>query len=204
MRFEQRGFTLVEMMIALVVLSLVSLGTVTALRTMGMTHERLSATTERVDEIRQVSQFLRDSLRQVMAAPQSGFDGAWVMPVAGLPIAEREELVWLAPFQAAGGSGGLNYFRLYRVDNTLRLQLQAHHAAFDHSSWPGLGDGELLVTGLEEFYIEYRLDMSQSWQDRPTPEELLTRFPAMLRIVIKADGRYWPEIVVAPSQAGGM
>ena len=204
MRFETRGFTLVEMMIALVVLSLVSLGTLTALRTMGMTQERLSATTERVDELRQVSQFLRDSLRQAMAPPQPGFDGTWVFSAAGLPVAERDELVWLAPFHAAGGSGGLKFFRLFRVIDSLRLQLQSHRADFDHDSWQSLGEGEILVTGLEEFRIDYRPDIAGPWLPAPTQEALSNQFPALVRIVVKAEGRYWPEVIVALDQAGGV
>ena len=61
-----RGFTLVEVMVALVVLSLLMLGTLSALRTFGDTQTRIKATAQQTDQVRQVSQFLRNTLRQAV------------------------------------------------------------------------------------------------------------------------------------------
>jgi len=198
---EQRGLTLVELLIVLVVLSLISLGTVTALRTIGSTQERLSETTTRVDELRQISQFLRSSLRQAVVPPQSAGGATWAIPRPGLPVATRDEVVWLAPFDSAG-LAGLTFFRLYREGDTLRLQLRVYRDEFDHAAWPLAGEGEVLVDGLEEFSIAYRLAYDDAWQTSLVEEDLLNRLPVSLRIVIKADGRYWPDIVVSPDQAG--
>lgn len=202
MRADSRGFTLVEMMIALVVLSLISLGTVTAMRTLGMTQERLSATTERVDELRQVSQFLRNSLRQAVVPPQSGFGGTWAEPVAGLALAEDDELIWLAPFDTAGGMGGLIYFRLYRDGSDLRVQLQPHRDTFDHASWTTLAAGEVLVSGLEDLQIGYRHATGEAWQAAIADDDLSNYLPEAIRIVIRADGRFWPDIIVSPELGG--
>lgn len=202
-RTGSRGFTLVEMVISLVVLSFISLGTVTALRTLGNTHDRLSSTTARVDELRQVSQFLRSSLRQAMAPLMAGFDGVWIAESSGLPRAWPEEVIWLAPFEGAGGTGGLVYFRLYRDGERLRLQLQPFREAFDHGVWVALEPGDVLVDGLESFRVSYRIAPFGPWLDTLTGEESQRQTLPDIRIAIRADGRYWPDIVVSPSQAGG-
>lgn len=202
-RSGSRGFTLVEMVIALMVFSFISLGTVTALRTLGSTQERLSATTARVDELRQVSQFLRSSLRQALAPLQQGFDGIWVAQNSSLPRALPEEVIWLAPFDAAGGAGGLVYFRLYRDGDRLRLQLQRYHESFSHDSWAMFEPGNILVDGLQSFRVSYRIEPFGPWLDSLAgQEDQLSGLPD-IRIVIRADGRFWPDIVVSPDLAGG-
>ena len=56
------GFTLVEVMVALTILSLVMMATVTGLRTLANTQSAIERMTSRVDEVRSVSIFLRDLL----------------------------------------------------------------------------------------------------------------------------------------------
>ena len=202
MHSAQRGFTLVEMMIALVVLSLISLGTLSAMRTMAMTQERLTATTDRVDELRQVSQFLRASLRQARVPPSSGFGGIWAVPIAGLALAQHHEVVWLAPFELAGGASGLNHLRVYPDGGSLRIQFQPYREEFDQTSWSGLEAGEILVKDLEEFAVYYRLVRHGPWVEEIVEEDMVDGIPAAIRLVVKSGGRYWPEIVVSPDQGG--
>ncbi|HHX81602.1 MAG TPA: prepilin-type N-terminal cleavage/methylation domain-containing protein [Pseudomonadaceae bacterium] len=202
MHSEQRGFTLVEMMIALVVLSLISLGTLSAMRTMAMTQERLTATTDRVDELRQVSQFLRASLRQARVPPSSGFGGTWGGSTAGPALAQHHEVVWLAPFELAGGASGLNHLRVYPDGDNLRIQFQPHRQEFDQTSWSGLEAGEILVKNLEEFAVYYRLVNNGPWVEEIIEEDMVDGLPAAIRLVVKSGGRYWPEIVVSPDQGG--
>ena len=82
------GFTLVEVVVATVVLSLLLLATVTALRTFGNTQLALERKTLRVDEIRSVSNFLRDLMESTVVGNDSG----------GLSL--------------GAGSGGSTYFKL--------------------------------------------------------------------------------------------
>ena len=56
-----QGFTLVEVMVSLAILSLVMLVTVSGFRTLGNTATSISAMTGRTDELRSVSMFLRDA-----------------------------------------------------------------------------------------------------------------------------------------------
>ena len=69
---RRRGFTLIEMSVALVVLSLIMLATVTALRTLGNTQVAVDRLTLRNDEIRSVSSFLRDALESAILGGGTG------------------------------------------------------------------------------------------------------------------------------------
>ena len=63
---DNRGFTLVEVMVALSILSLLLLATISALRTFGNTQVSVEKLTNRVDEVRTVSGFLRDTLQSAV------------------------------------------------------------------------------------------------------------------------------------------
>ena len=62
------GFTLVEVMVSITVLSMILLATVTALRTFGNTQSSLQRMTHRVDEVRSVSGFLRAAIESATIA----------------------------------------------------------------------------------------------------------------------------------------
>ena len=67
-----RGFTLIEVVVSLAILSLVLLGTVTGLRTLGNTQVSLERVTQRADEVRTVSAFLRDLMESAVVGSGSG------------------------------------------------------------------------------------------------------------------------------------
>ena len=67
-----RGFTLVEVVVALAVLSLIMLATVTGLRTLGNTQVAVDRQVDRVSELRAVSSFLRDSFGAAVTGSGGG------------------------------------------------------------------------------------------------------------------------------------
>ena len=69
---RQPGFTLVEVVVALSILALIMLATVTGLRTLARTQVALERVTERVDEVRTVSTFLRSTFESAILASQGG------------------------------------------------------------------------------------------------------------------------------------
>lgn len=199
MRRCNRGFTLVEILVALVVLSLISLGTLTAMRTLGSTQEKLTATTDRVDELRQVSRFLRNTLRQAMPSPEQGGGGTWasMAPKPSVQGSDRE-IVWLAPLTSVQGVSGLNRLRLYLDESTLRLQFAPYAPGSDDFTWDGFDEGHVLVEDVEEFAIAYRTATGEPWLD--ALEENNSAMPQAVRITLKARGRYWPDLIVAPDR----
>lgn len=207
---QQQGFTLVEIIIALVVLSLISLGSLTAMRTLADTQTKLNATVERVDEMRQVSRFLRNSLRQAMLPPSSGGVGTGIWAEMGrvgrgVLRHEADELVWLGPLDSVGGFPGLNYMRLYhdRGEQALRLQIAPYHRDLENIDWNLFDEGYLLAESVDEFELAYRMSVDEGWARSLVKNENETEdIPAAIRINIRAQARYWPEIIVAPHQGG--
>ena len=63
---RQRGFTLLEVMIALVILSMIMVATMAALRGLGNTKATITLVTNRLDEVRVASGFLRHALGSAM------------------------------------------------------------------------------------------------------------------------------------------
>lgn len=206
-RNPQRGFTLVEIMISIAVLAMISLAMVTAMRTLANTQESLTRTTDRVDEMRQVSQFLRQSLQQAQGAGAAGGQGGtstWQTSMgggqAGLLRSEVDEIVWSAPLDSIQGMSGITYIRLYREDDQLKLQfLPGYMAPPDLSTyvWEEAGDGYLLVTDVSEFSIAYRPLPEGPWLERLAPEAAAI-MPQSIGLTIRAHDRYWPQIVVSP------
>jgi general secretion pathway protein J len=67
-----RGFTLIEVMIALTLLSMIMVAIIAAMRTFGNTKATIQQVTNRVDEIRVVSEFLRKTIGSAMPVLQQG------------------------------------------------------------------------------------------------------------------------------------
>lgn len=197
---HSRGFTLVEMLVALVVLSLISLGTLSAMSTLGSTQQKLTATTDRVDEMRQVGDFLRNTLRQAMPSPGQGGGGTWANMAPSPSVqGDSSEMTWLAPLISVEGVSGLNRLRLYLDDSTLRLQFTPYRPGGDTFTWSGFDDGHVLVNQVEEFAIAYRTAAGEPWLD--ALDDNHTAIPQAIRITLRARGRYWPDMIVAPDRS---
>jgi general secretion pathway protein J len=69
---SSRGFTLIEVIVALGIFSLIMLATVSGYRTLGNTASTIDRMTDRTDELRSVSAFLRDALENAVVGTESG------------------------------------------------------------------------------------------------------------------------------------
>jgi general secretion pathway protein J len=196
-RNRSGGFTLVEVVVALAVLSLLMVAVVAALRTFGNTQGSLDKIAGRIDEIRSVSSFLRDSLEaSVVGASDSGG-----LSFGGSGGGEREPsyfkgdaggFVWKARMVFGEAYGGTFLLHVMRTDETLQLQWQVPPAPIESATWEGQLS-RVLVDQLQEFQVSYRGKPGTDWQgqwDEPDSPELV-------RLNIKAGGRYWPELVMA-------
>lgn len=182
-----RGFTLIEVVVALTILSLISLATVTALRTIAMTKERLEQTSARTTELRVISSFLRRVL--VDALPV--IDESSVRRDTLLK-GSASELIWVAPFSASRRFGGIMLFRLYVHDSSLMLETQPFYGSRHKVTWDS-ADPFLLVPDLDSIEFSYFQSGAQEWLDswfgRPGN-------PDRIRIRVMAGKRYWPDIIV--------
>ncbi len=193
-----RGFTLVEVMVALTILSLILLATVTSLRTFGNTQTTLEQVTSRIDEVRTVSGFLRGALGSAVVGEASdglslGGGGA---SAETLFKGDAAGLQWRAALLLGEGYGGTFLLRVGAEDGDLVLRwLDPELIRTREPDW-GQSESRVLVKNLEDLRVDYREDVFGEW----LPEWDGRGNPALVRMNIRARGRYWPELIMQVQQ----
>lgn len=185
---EQRGFTLVEIVVALTVMSMIVLATLSAVRTLGDTQKRVEATTLRLDEMRLVSQFLRNSLRQSVPVRTLARPGGYFLVGAA-------ELSWIAPLSGVEGLAGLQYKHLFLDGETLKIQFLPYHPTMEVPDWGGV-KGHILLEQVSEFAVSVRENTQSPWRERWGEQEV--NVPQGVKLQLRARERYWPDLVIAP------
>jgi general secretion pathway protein J len=191
-RVASSGFTLVEVIVSLAILSLIMVATISALRTFGQTQSSLDKVTQRIDEVRSVSSFLRDTFESSVVGKSSG--GGLSMGggasagsyLKGGPTAMN----WKAFVQFGEGYGGAFLVRVERDEDQLKLKWQDVPPKLDNVSWDNAPE-RVLVEGLEELQLDYRKEFASAWQDEWSQQSS----PSLVRMTIKAHGRFWPELI---------
>ncbi len=108
--FGSVGFTLVELLVAMALLSLLMLGMASALRSMAQTEERVDSRLEQADEFRVATGFLDTILGRVSVRKTTALlkEGESPYLFSGRP----DEMAWLGIMPARHGAGGRTFFRL--------------------------------------------------------------------------------------------
>lgn len=195
---SQQGFTLVEVMVALSILSLIMLATVTGLRTLANTQVAIERMTGRVDEVRTVSSFLRDALESAIVSSSGGR--------LSLGGGRREStffelspdsMAWKSTVLFGEGYGGSHLVRVAKENAQLVLRWQ--EAGSDRGGparpggqldWSG-ADFRVLIDDLEELKISYRRSFSASWTEKWDRGGA----PLLVRLQLRSAGRYWPDLI---------
>ncbi len=152
------GFTLVEVVVSLAILSLIMVATISALRTFAQTQTSLEGVTQRIDEVRSVSSFLRDTFESSVVGKSSG--GGLSMgsgTSAGSYLkGGPTEMNWKAFVQFGEGYGGAFLVRVERDEDQLKLKWQDIPQRLESVSWDETPE-RVLVEGLEELRLDYQL-----------------------------------------------
>jgi general secretion pathway protein J len=187
-----RGFTLVEVVVALSILSLIMLAVISALRTFGNTQASLERLTDRVDQMRTVSGFLRDTLQSAVVGPRaSSLSLGGIPPESSYFNGDSSSLEWKAPILFGEGYGGTFLVRVGREQDRLVLRWQEPTRDEEDIEWDDTPSRDLLQ-GVEEFSVSYRAEFGQPWQKQWHEQNS----PALVRMGIKAAGRYWPDLIL--------
>lgn len=182
-----RGFSLIEVVVALTVLSLISLAVVTALRTFAMTQERLDDVSSRTSEMRTVNRFLNRALVDALPLVRGAANG----PHSFLQ-GSNQELVWAAPLSASSRLGGVMIIRLFVADGGLMMQMLPFNNTQQDMPWDSV-EVFPVVPRLDEFSLEY-FDFQYGRWVGEWNSSLIN--PDRIRISIAANGRHWPDIIV--------
>jgi general secretion pathway protein J len=200
-----RGFTLLELTIALVLMALMAAMMFGSLSFAGRSWDGGEAKVAQVNEMRQTGEFLRAQLGSQFPLR--------ARKVAEFPLrfaGERGEMRYAAALPARVAEGGIYYFRLSVVQEGDRSLLVQHRVipepgATDEPDFSG-ADRSVLAAGITELRISYfgrdagaALTEAPTWRDRWDDRQ---RLPLLLRIeVVPEKGPAWPQLVVEPRQA---
>ena len=192
------GFTLVEVIVALGIFSLIMLATVSGYRTLGNTASTIDRMTDRTDELRSVSTFLREALENAVVGTESGggdeltfgASAASAAPVAYFKVA-KGGMEWRAKILFGEAYGGSYFLRLAKRSDELVLQWQEPNAQFEPTAWDKSPSRKVLDQ-LQVFEIWTRTDSNSKW----TRKDVEGEAPSHVKLVIKANGRFWPELIM--------
>jgi general secretion pathway protein J len=186
-RCPEAGFTLVEVMVAVVILGMVMLATATALRTFGMTYERLLGATDQSSEMREVTRFLNLALRDTL-------------PDTNVVDGSGTELMWVAPLDRVGSAGGLQHLRLRKRGDALELSFAPYirgESTEGEPNWGLMVDNFVLVDDVDRLSFQYFLD---PWSDPVTSYragDSSPTIPYAIGLELVVAGKAWPPLIVA-------
>ena len=188
---RRRGFTLIEMSVALVVLSLIMLATVTALRTLGNTQVAVDRLTLRNDEIRSVSSFLRDALESAILGGDTG--GLSLGGVVNPTLFEISptSLVWRSVVRFGENAGGSYVVRVALEGSELVLRWQRPDASGRLDEWNKTAS-RAFIGDVQSFDVAYRREFAGPWLSEWDEQGA----PAWVRLQVRAGERFWPDIVM--------
>ena len=195
MRDKTVGFTLIEVVVSLAVLSLILLATVSALRTFANTQVSLDKMMGRVDEVRTVSGFRRDLFEGSVAGKQKG-GGLSIGGSGGSELAYFEAtpqwVEWQAPVLFGEVYGGAQLLKLIKEEGALKLYWQDPPAQRHKVDWAGKSS-RVLVEAVEEFQLSFKPEFNADWHNGEWDSQ---GAPALVRLSIKAAGRHWPDLIL--------
>ena len=193
----QLGFTLVELLVTMALLSILMLGMASALRTMAQTVERVDTRLTEADEFRVATGFLRTILGRVSARKR-------VVPLAegGSPYmfsGAPDAVAWVGIMPARHGAGGRNFFRLavepLQGESALVIRFLPWSDRTEFPDW-SQSESRVLVKGITSFALFYE-DGRQAapfWMDAWQRTDSM---PDRMRIELQTNAGPWPLWVVS-------
>ena len=194
---RQNGFTLVEVLVVMTLLSLVVLALGSALRTTAQTEERVDQRLARNDEIRVVTGFLQSVLGRISGEKRQGITSADESPF--LISAGPQELVWAGVMPARFGVAGRQFFRLALAEVGGSSALVLQFTRLEESVLPTAWDqaaSEVLVRNVAAFALQYQ-DAAQDQPEWLAAWQTKDRLPSHVLISMEAANVAWPPLVVA-------
>ncbi len=206
-RSRMGGFTLVELLVTMALLSLLMLGMASALRTMAQTEERVDARLADADEFRIATGFLRTVLGRISAQKNTALSraGSSSFLFEGLPDA----VSWIGVMPARYGAGGRNFFRLAVEPVQGEAALVVRFVPWvDSAAFPDWAQAQsrVLVQGVTAFSLVYE-DAHHSPSMWVSTWGRTDSVPERVRLELQTRAGPWPVWVVAmrrlPASARG-
>jgi prepilin-type N-terminal cleavage/methylation domain-containing protein len=194
---KQRGFTLLEMLIAFSLVSLLFLALFASFNTIGRSWDAADTRINKTDDMRLITDFLRRQLGQAMVVRIKGEKEAQVYAFEGTATSLR----YAAPLQPLQHQGGVFLVELDIVAGKDGKKLEMLYAPYrPELTWDEAfeeAEPVLVFDGLKDAAFEYfgaeeegkDSEWTSDWEDRP-------RYPDMLKLTLADKERAWPEMLV--------
>ena len=200
-RLLASGFTLVEMLVAMSLLSLIVLGLAGAMGTMGRTETSIDNRLERMDESRASTDFLRAVLGRISAKRVQGLQQQGMLsaaPSAFFFEGADQSMTWVGVMPARYGVGGRYHFRLAMgsYDGAPAVIL-SYLPWIDQQTLPHWGAAQTYpllqhATGLSFQYLNGGIDPPQWGSDWGVVDQL----PQAVQVVMTTETSVLPPVVV--------
>jgi general secretion pathway protein J len=201
-RRRGRGFTLIEMLVALALVSLMSVAMIDAYRFSQRTFVQTTRVDAAVHDVAAAQRLLRRVIEQAYPFESTGGDARGA--AHGL---NGESTVFEVSAPAPAQAGGLGFHR-YRIALNAEGALEVQWGLDRNGTAAPQGAqsrSEAILRGIESLRVEYleliergngqiEPQWHETWIDKAAP-------PALVRIRVKfpeGDRRFWPELIVAP------
>lgn len=196
---SQTGFTLVELLVVMVLVSMIMLALSGAMRGMAQTEVRIDQRFARNENLKVAISFLRNALGIVSGRR------AEALSLAGKPgvmfEGQPHALAWVGIMPARDGAGGRHFFRLSlepvpgasgASENALVIRFAPFVSDTAFPNW-SVAEARILATQVQSMNINY-LDMSVSpplWKPDWVQED---RLPSEVRIQVAPSNGTWPVL----------
>ena len=193
------GFTLVEVLVAMALLSLLMLGLLTAMRSFAQSETRIDERIRVDDDLRVSERFLRSIMAGISPRPKVAPAGApKEVDFAGAAAAMR----WVGVMPARHGAGGLYRFHLYAQPSTagepsaLVLEFYPYVSGFEAPLDPAAVQSRAMASDIGEVRFRYQDDLAsgEQWLDE---WPYVDRLPRRVGLTVASDRLPWPEMIVA-------
>lgn len=197
------GFTLVEVLVVISLLSLVMLAMVSALRTTAQTEERVDLRLQRADEMRVATDFLRSILGRISArkVPEPIALGGSQFVFSG----DENEMTWVGIMPARYGAGGRYHFKLALEELPDGRALVIRFAPWTNDGasldWVRT-EKYALVAGVSDIALQYEDGNAEPplWSSRWSVPD---RLPQRVTVSLNTVHGPWPDLVIAMRIAPG-
>lgn len=195
---RHHGFTLIEVLGALVLLSLLLLGVYGGIRAATQSVRSGQAAIERLDQVRSAQMFMRRELAQTMAMAFAKTDKGENIYFLG----DAHQMRFVAPLPGYLGKLGPQLQQIKLVPNDKgggsRLEVSFAILPPDGSDPKPLGDPEVLLDNVREGSFSYRSpdadDQAGTWGTDWTDGRAM---PILVQVSLQLDGNYgWPTLEV--------
>lgn len=193
---SHRGFTLIEILVVMSLLSLIALGMGSALRTTAQTGEKVDSRLLEADELRVTTAFLRAVLGRMHVQRLNAPTAIGQQPYffEGTPTG----VTWIGIMPARHGVGGRSFFRLSvgRAEgrNGLLIQFLPWDSAIVQPDW-SQAQSRILLDEVSDLRLRYANTTTNEprWTDGWASNDSL---PDRVLISLRTASGGWPDLVI--------